>query len=216
MKAAFVEKRHETDNVYTFVFKPERELNWVSGQFMDFKLPSGQVKHFTIASAPYEGKIHLTTRVFDTPSDYKQELQKLVAGDQVVLGKPKGELTVDNKHDDYLFIAGGIGITPFRAILWDMANSNSKLKVTLFYAYSTEKPPFKDELAKIVYSHPNLMVKYFLQNIPITKGDIAAQSTENTEYLISGPPKMVDVYEKMLKGMGIRRKNIKTDSFWGY
>ena len=215
-KATFVEKRFESDNVYTFVFKPEKAMSWLPGQFVDFKLPSGQVKHFTIASAPYGGNIHLTTRIFDVPSDYKQELLKLKPGSLIQLGKPQGELTVDDKHSDYIFIAGGIGITPFRSILWDLSHHNSGFKVTLFYAYSSEQPPFKDEITKIASLNPNMSVKFFLNNTPITESDIKFEPTENTEYLISGPPKMVEVYEKMLKGMGTGRKNIKSDSFWGY
>ena len=70
MKVELLEKYHETEDVISFIFKPLEDLEWKAGQFIYYKIPHdkpdnrGIIRHFTIASAPHEEHIRLTTRFF--------------------------------------------------------------------------------------------------------------------------------------------------------
>jgi ferredoxin-NADP reductase len=215
-KLTFIEKKHETDDIYTFVFKPDTEINWKAGQYIEYRLGFGLVKHFTIASAPYEGTINLTTRIFKKHSDFKEKLIKLQSGDKVSTKTPIGDLIINDMNAEYVFIAGGIGITPFRAILWDLHFKNIDPKITLLYANNTDTPAFKKQLDELVNNNNNLHIKYFLNNQRVEAKDIKEYSSLNTIFLVSGPPVMIEAYRKILKDLSIPKQNILVDSFIGY
>lgn len=215
-KLTYIEKNHETDDIYTFVFKPDTKIDWKAGQFIEYRLGFGLVKHFTIASAPSEGTINLTTRIFERHSDFKEKLLKLQPGDKVSTKTPTGDLIINDVDAEYVFIAGGIGITPFRAILWDLHYRGINPKITLLYASSTDTPAFRQQLDKLANTNSNLHIKYFLNNQRIDTEDIQEHSSDNTVFLISGPPAMVEAYQKILKDLSIPKQNILVDSFVGY
>lgn len=215
-EATLVERRHEIGDVYTFVFRPIRKLDWKPGQYIDFRLGLNLVKHFTIASAPYEGTINVTTRIFEKPSRYKAKLFDLEPGAKVKLSEPQGTLTITDPGQPHLLIAGGIGITPFRAILWDLDHKQAQTQATLLYASSVPKPAFSDDLDDLASRNSNLNIEYFSNNKRITPEDIQNLSKPDTVYLVSGPPAMVEAYIKILHELKIPQSRIRADYFIGY
>src|SRR5450756_2841841 len=98
----------------------------------------GSDRWFTIASAPYEKHVMLTTRfAAKESSTFKQTLKALKPGDTVEISDLDGDFTVDDPQQHYVFIAGGIGITPFRAILKQAAHDRKPVSYTHLRAHET-------------------------------------------------------------------------------
>ena len=116
----FLESYKESEGVYTFLFKKEKDLTWKAGQHGLFSITHKKIKNstkpFTVASAPTENVVRLTMRIGENPSDFKKAMLELKQGMKVKMSGPVGSFYLkDNKPS--LLIAGGIGITPFRSIL---------------------------------------------------------------------------------------------------
>src|SRR3989338_9174528 len=127
-----ISSRPEAGNVMTFVFETG-ELSWVAGQYQKYILPQAgttktETEHwFTIASAPTEGMIYLSTRI--SPSAFKQTLKTLTPGETIQRRSLKGNFTWEEESSrPVVLIAGGIGITPFRSILFERQVANKILR----------------------------------------------------------------------------------------
>src|SRR3990170_8502700 len=119
MKLTLQDKKQEAKNVFTLVFAPDGPISWIAGQSIRLELPAGQYdteeRRFTISSAPHENHIAITTRT--TPGLFKQSLLELKIGDIVEANAIEGTFTWKESEKPLIFIAGGIGITPFYAML---------------------------------------------------------------------------------------------------
>jgi ferredoxin-NADP reductase len=174
---------------------------------------------FSLSSAPGEKYISITTRIHDTPSTFKKSLTKLKKGDRLSLRGPVGRLVVDTKSEtQYAFLATGIGITPFRSILKDMSETKSTNKVSLFFAGNKDNHFFRDELSEMNAKMPNLKIKYIYypdRLMGSTIEELLATDLLNTVFFLSGSSKMVKGYRRTLTGLGVSRRNIKSDTFIG-
>ena len=130
----------------------------------------------------------------------------------------KTEQTTEKPKEKYVFIAGGIGITPFRSILLDLAFKKSLNEIILLYANSNQEIAFKDELDKLVKENPNLKIHYIIDPDRITL-DLIKEFVPNFSdfiFFISGTKSMVNAMKKNLLELNIKKKKIKSDYFPGY
>jgi ferredoxin-NADP reductase len=152
MKLTLTARKKESPGVESFIFKPEEPLVWKAGQFLHYVLnhaptdDRGSDRWFTNASAPCEKHVMLTTR-FDSKrsSTFKKSLKALKCGDTIEISDLDGDFIVSDGRKAYVFIAGGIGITPFRAILQQAAHEGRLLRVTLLYVNRKSVAAYKKE-----------------------------------------------------------------------
>lgn len=225
MKLKFTDRKKEAGDAVSHIFEPVEPMSWTAGQFLIYFLPHekedvrGKQRFFTISSAPFENHVMLTTRIFaQNVSTFKQTLEKLKPGDLVDVKGPDGDFTLTEPDKDYVFIAGGIGITPFRSILKQLGHEGKNFNVELLYANKTDEFVFKEELEKIAGEHPSFKIKYIISPQHVDEDYIKqnVQDYKNKTFYVSGPEAMVESLFEMLKGMGIAEENIKTDYFPGY
>lgn len=138
MKLTLTTIKPESPDVKSFIFKPSKPLIWKAGQYLHYMLhheptdDRGSDRWFTIASAPFEHHVMITTRLAKTKgSTFKKNLKDLKVGEAIEVSDVDGDFIVTKKNKDYVFIAGGIGITPFRSILKEMQHAGIRLRVTL-------------------------------------------------------------------------------------
>lgn len=220
----FIEKKHIADDVYSYIFRLDKEVEWHAGQhgMLELKLPNGKISRrmFSLSSAPAELKVIATTNWRGKQaSDYKSALWDLQPGDKARLRGPVGPMYIRDYTAHYVFIAGGIGITPFRSILKEAALNGHDLNATLLYANRDENSiSFKAELDSLAGQLPHVEINYIISPDAITEQNIkhASENLKDTIYFLSGPPKMVRSYKKILKEMGMPRRQIKSDPFMGY
>jgi ferredoxin-NADP reductase len=225
MKLKLVNIRQETKDVKSFIFEPENSITWVAGQFMQYTLPHKNPddrkdqRWFTISSAPYTKKPQITTRLNpDKGSSFKSALQDLKIGDEIEVDAPEGDFVVEDPARNFVFVAGGIGVTPFHSILAEAQYGGQNLNVHMLYGNKSEDIPFKEEFEKMEAQNPNFKVEYIIDpdKISIEKIQDAMDLVENPLLYISGPEPMVESLVKQLGGKGIEENNIKTDYFPGY
>lgn len=211
-----ISKHIETGNIKTFIFETGG-ATWQAGQYQTYKLPAaGETKDdnqrfFTIASAPSENEIHISTRVGE--SKFKQTLDALQPGDTIEASGIEGDFTWEDDKPVVL-VAGGIGVTPYRSILLERHSQGKPLNAVLLHFNRDEQIPFKEDFEKLHKSHPELELRY-VTGRPITADaiiELAPESKNRTVYL-SGPEPMVDSVGEALQGQGI---DLKQDWFPGY
>ncbi len=205
------EVRPEGEDIKTFVFKSNKKLNYRAGQYgiwMQRRWVKGKPwRFFTVASAPEEGVVQLSTRI--SKSDFKQKLNELKPGGKMLMLGPIGEFTLPQPApSEVVFVAGGIGVTPIRAISKYTSDASLPIKTTLIHS-SRGYYLYKDELEKYVTK------AYFTDrdSFEAILQQVAEQQPEAIFYL-SGPPNFVESTRKLLLQKNVR--HIKTDGFLGY
>jgi ferredoxin-NADP reductase len=222
-------------SVCDFVFAPERKINFQPGQYLEWTLAHkktdnrGNRRYLTIASSPTEADIRIGVKFYPQPSSFKKELLSLEVGDDIFVSQLAGEFVLPkNPKQKLVFIAGGIGITPFRSMIKYLIDKKESRSITLFYSNYI--------LADIVYADifkeaEGLGIKTVFaltdtEKIPATwsgcKGFVDEQAIKKYVpdykerlFFVSGPPMMVSACVKTLKKMGIAKRKIKTDYFPG-
>jgi ferredoxin-NADP reductase len=188
-------------------------------------------RYFTIASSPTEDTIRMGVKFYEKPSSYKQALDSLHPQDIIVASGLAGDFTLPkNQHQKLVFLAGGIGVTPFRSMIKYLTDINEKRDIIMFYANGS----FIDIAYQEVFdqAHQNLGIKtiYTLNNLTgvpadfdhqeglVTRNMIVQKVPDYQErvFYISGPRTMIESFQKTLKEMGIPKRNIKTDFFPGF
>jgi ferredoxin-NADP reductase len=224
-------------NVWDFVFTPSEKLSFKAGQYAEWTIPLGHEKHdergnrryFTIASAPSEGAVRLGVKFYPEPSAFKEELQALKVGDEVMLGQVTGDFTLPAKPVPLLFLAGGIGVTPFRSMLAEMVAAGTPQDVTLVYAATSfEEVVYRDVLegAKALGVRIILLLgkpEGVTEGWEVASGFITPElltqlvpdAKERSVY-ISGPNRFVDSAKQSCKVCGVPSGSLVTDYFPGY
>ncbi len=228
MQLTLLDKIPETEDVWTFRFKPESPLTWQAGQFLIYSLSHknedvrGKMRFFTISSAPFEKNPSITTRInTEKGSSFKKALMNLKQGDTMSAKGPDGHFVIDDPKKNYVFLAGGIGITPFYSILKEFNHTHSTAKegpinITLLYSNKSGLIPLKEELDEITNNLEGLEIIYLTERIDkeIIKENVSG--LHSPIFYISGPEPMVEALSSTLKETGALPENIREDFFPGY
>lgn len=224
MRLTLKERKPEVPGVESFIFEPQEPLSWKAGQFLHYVLhhdptdDRGSDRWFTVASAPFEKHVMLTTRFTEEDgSSFKKSLKELKVGETIEIADVDGDFLVENTDAEYVFIAGGIGITPFRAILKELDHLGKKIRATLLYSNRDENIPYKAELDALAAGNPDFKIKYIIgSHIDEETVRKTAPNLQKSIFYISGPEPMVNAFNEMLKRMGVPESNLKGDWFPGY
>lgn len=234
-ESKFIKKQKESKDAYTFYFKRPKGFDFISGQyvkiFLNIKNPDarGSSRYFTISSSPYEkGFLAITTRIIE--SSFKLKLNRLKSGDSVTAFGPIGYFDFyPDKQKNVVFIAGGIGVTPFHSILKSIKYEKIKSNITLFNSFDhRENVVFYEELKKIEKENSFLKIVHTLTKdkknySEFEKGRLDAdmikkyvQDFKKPYYFITGSEKMVNEMFEIIKGIGVSEKKIFKEDFPGY
>jgi len=228
-KLRFIEKTQESDDVFTLKFE-KNNLYYRAGQHFLISLKHenpddrGSMRVMSASSAPNEDFISFTTRYFgEDSSSFKKAFMKMQPGDKLTLRGPSPLFDVFKMDDkDYanphVFIAGGIGITPFRSVLVDVDYKDYSLYGKLFYINRNDNFVFGEELQDMVEPMSEFFIKKIKDPEVLTK-EMVQKVIDDFEdpitFKISGPMGFVDNYAEMLREMGIKRKYIKAYKYRG-
>ena len=221
MKLTLAEKENLTDNVWSFRFEADPAQHWTAGQYIQVELPhsrpdaEGTKRYFTVSAAPFEELIQITTRV--TESTFKQALVNLPAGGEMkLLMAPDGDFGWEQSARPKVFVAAGIGITPYRSMLAQREHEGRPLDVTLVYANRTDQVPFRAEFDRYAAEDRGFKVHYLTGLV--TEEDLRELLPDLMEALIyiSGPEPLVETMGDTLRASGLPEKQIKQDFFPNY
>jgi ferredoxin-NADP reductase len=224
-------------DTFDFVFLKNRNFSFKPGQFMEWTLKHrdsdtrGNRRYFTLASSPTEEEIHLGVKFYPEPSSFKNRLLALPIGGEIIASQKSGDFILPDKKDQGLvFIAGGIGITPFRSMIQYLLDNNERRDIVILYsnkkiddiAYKNVFDEAKVKLGiKTVYAITDkneVILDPSMKNGFVDAETIAKEVPNylNKIFYISGPHGMVNSFEETLKAMGVPNKHIKIDFFPGF
>jgi len=223
------------DGTYEFIFTPDRPLHFKPGQYLEWTLghrfndDRGNRRFFTIASSPTEKVVRLGVKFYAPESSFKRALWSMRANDTVSASHIAGDFVLPkDKKKKLVFIAGGIGITPFRSIVQYLTDTKDTRPVTLLYSNNKASEVAYRNVFDRAAQEIGLKTVYTLTDEPvpllgmyngfIDDALIAREVPDYTEriFYLSGPHGMVTAFEKILHDMGVSRFNIKTDYFPGF
>ena len=172
---------------------------------------------FTISSAPGEDRLRFTIKVLgDWTRKVREELQP--GGDVMVRG-PYGRFDAARAAGKkQIWVAGGIGLTPFLSKLRAMQPGDDR-QIHLVYAAREEQDAiFLDELKARAAELGNVtLIPLFSAEGNFARVDKMKENLPDPlgtyEYFMCGPKPMVDGLMKELKVEGVSRKNIHTEAF---
>lgn len=223
MKAILEEKRKENEGVYSLIFQTEEPISWKAGQYIVFNIPHanpderGEVRHFTVSSAPFQGKPMITTHYLaEEGSSFKRALFAKQPGDTVEILKVDGEFTLNKEHKKLVFIAGGIGITPYRAMLLELEEEKDGRDIILIYSNKDENHiVFKDTLGHLEKEYNSLKLVNIFSPQRADSDLIKKMVPDMDErvFYLSGPIRMVKAVEEVLQQLNINVDHIRKDYF---
>ena len=220
-------------------FHFEKPAGWTfkAGQAIDMTLidppetdAEGDTRAFSIASAPHEETLMVATRLRDTA--FKRVLRSMPLGSEVKIDGPFGNLTLhNNAARAAVILAGGIGITPFRSMVFRAAQE--KLPHRIFLFTSNRRPedaPFLQELWELESRNPNYRCIATVTETDKSQRPWQGETghldhamlsrylkdAESPIYYIAGQPAMVKGLHAMLNGAGVDDDDIRTEAFAGY
>jgi ferredoxin-NADP reductase len=223
----------------TMAFQFEKPPGWTfkPGQYLDMTLldppetdSEGNVRSFSIASAPHEETLMVATRMRDTA--FKRVLKTMPFGTAVKIEGPSGDLVLQNDVTrTAVFLAGGIGITPFRSIVHWAAKEKLPNRIVLFYSNRRpEDAPFLAELQALEGDNPKYQLIASMTEMEKShrpwSGETGLIDQEmlgrylkgaaSPIYYIAGPPAMVKGLHEMLNKAGMNDDDIRAEEFAGY
>ena len=152
-------------------------------------------------------------------------------GTRLTASQLSGDFTLPKDSNKKLvFIAGGIGVTPFRSMIKYLLDKSEKRDIILFYAAVSSAEFAYKNIFETAGKKIGLKVVYVLtdtKNIPPEWKGKSGYLTEETikqevadfkqrEFYLSGPIAMVNNYKKLLSKVGVSINNIITDYFPGF
>jgi ferredoxin-NADP reductase len=231
-----IERKEIAEGTMAFYFEKPVGFEYKAGNSLDLTIinpqetdAEGNTRAFSIASAPYENELIIATRMRDTA--FKRVI-KTETNPTLQLEGPFGSFTLHNEVTrPAIFLMGGIGITPARAILLDAAKR--KLPHNLYLFYSNRRPEdaaFLTELQELEKENPNYhfigtMTEMEKSKLPWEgeRGYIDEtmlrkhlHDVMNPIYYIAGPPAMVAAMRAVLTKVGVNDDDVRTEEFSGY
>ncbi len=227
----FIRKIPLNENTYEFHFKKPRGFKFIPGQYLKISLPvsnpdmRGSSRHFTISSSPKDKDLTITTRIIR--SSFKMHLNELKEGEVIKAFGPIGYFTFDLKSKKTkIFLAGGIGLTPYRSLLRSLDGKKGIQNIYLFISFpSKNESVYLEELKELEQKNPFIIIYTFTRKFEanfekgrITKELIAKYIPDykDAEFFIVGSEEVEQAFLKLVKSMSVVEKNIFSENFPGY
>lgn len=233
----FVKKEKIAVNSYDFLFEADQPISYKPGQYMEWTLPHtntdarGDRRYFTLASSPTEDLLRIGVKFYENGSSYKEALMGLDSDSEIVASQIGGDFTLpEDKDKKLVFIAGGIGITPFRSMIKYMLDTNDQRIVNLIYLCRELQDVAYMDILKQAEKNLSFSALYLFSNkkaktssTNMQNGYISTEIIEErindipeTIYYISGSRMMVMDVTQMLHQLGVHHSHIHQDFFPGY
>jgi ferredoxin-NADP reductase len=225
------------EGTMAFHFAKPADFQFRAGQYLDLTLidppesdAEGNIRGFSIASPPFGDDLMIATRMRD--SAFKRVLARDGTHVNIKMEGPGGSFVLHkNVEKPAVFLAGGIGITPFFSIIQQATHEKTPQQLYLFYSNRRpEDAPFLEALQEMAEHNPNfhfiatmtkmersdrawrgekgvLNEEMLLRYVPSLQGPI---------FYVAGPPAMVAAMRRMLTGAGVDEDDIRTEEFSGY
>lgn len=232
-----LEKIDEADGSMSFRFEKPSGFEYTAGQFADYTLidppetdAEGNIRGFSLSSAPFEPFLMATTRLRDTA--FKRVLRDAPIGTELELDAPYGSFTLHNNvKRPAVFLTGGIGVTPARSMTLQSVHDATGHRIVLLYSSAApSKAVFLDELLRLGQDNERITVAPTMTRLD-GSGESWDGETGHVDaamlsryvddmaapiFYVCGPGPMVKAMRAVLDDAGVDSDDIRTEEFTGY
>lgn len=233
-KYKLVKKQLITPSILHIVLAPQGDdvIQFEPGQYAAINFQSSRrptlVRCFSLASAPANSQtIEFAMRV---KGRFTKKLSGLSLDETVKVRGPFGNFLINNGEEELVFLAGGIGITPFLSMIRQASMATNKPKITLIYAVQNEsEAAFADEILKILKEYENFTAGFIVSkgsfsSLPkdiVYQGRLSVdhldkilnKNYQNKKFYICGPPGFMKGARKSLLSQSVDKSNIIIEAF---
>jgi ferredoxin-NADP reductase/Na+-translocating ferredoxin:NAD+ oxidoreductase RnfD subunit len=231
------QKLRVTPDTVDFIFDPNDKFSYTPGQYMEWTLPHektdsrGNRRVFTLASSPTEADIRIGVKFYKRSSSFKKVLFALTQDMPIVAAQISGDFVLPKDPTQKLvFIAGGIGVTPYRSMIKYLIDTKQPRTITMLYSARTAADfAYKDVFEQgrrelglnTIYAVTDDATAHVDGNNRLGRIDAAMIKEEVSDYqhrlfYISGTHEMVAALQAILADIGVPNHQIKVDFFSGY
>lgn len=231
MQVTLDHTKDEAANIRTFYFRPEKPVHYTAGQFIELTLKHphpdkrGDMRWFTLSSSPTDELLSITTKFAgDKSSSFKKKLFSLKPGAKLIMSEPMGDFVLPKLiQTPLVFVAGGIGITPFHSILTWLTATSEQRPIKLLYGVRNEDEIVFQETFRKAGIEPTIIVSDPSPAWGGERGRLSAElimdlgkPTDDALVYVSGPEPMVETLEKDLHKAGLKKNQFVGDFFPNY
>lgn len=207
-------------------------MDYTAGQYTELTLKHDNpdergIKHwFTLSSAPGHELVSITTKYAgdDKSSTFKKTLFHLEPGTEVNLAEAMGDFVMPKDASiPLVFVAGGIGLTPFHSMFEWLADHNEHRNITFIYGVRNEDEIIFQPTFQRAGIHATIVVSEPSDSWGGERGRLTAEMilglappTDETLVYMSGPEPMVEALEKDMQDHGVDKRQLVGDFFPGY
>ncbi len=226
-----------TPDTFDFIFPLKRKLAYEPGQYMEWTLPHdqsddrGNRRYFTLASSPTENNLRIGIKFYDPMSSYKHAMLNDIGKTEIVAGQRAGDFVLPkDPNEKSVFIAGGIGITPFRSMLKYLVDTHERRNIVVIFSNKNASDIVYVDVLTQAQRELGIKVFYTITDkskIPANwNGEVGRVTPDmmrrlvpdymQRKFYLSGPHQMVTGFEDTLQKMQVGGNQIKTDFFPGF
>ena len=219
------EQRVESSDCLSVLFQKPRGFAFAAGGWIDIRFLSPDLatgRTFSLSSSPTEPDLQITFKRGVSP--FKERLQATKPGDLALITQHGTNNLVFDKRRPAVFIAGGVGIAPFRSMLKEAVDNRDRLAITLIYiTRAADDAPFTGEIEIWKHDWPELTTHYVStrRDGRVTRAMLeafagSAAEVAQSRFYVAGPPSMVASTETLLGQLAVPADQIRKDPFEGY
>jgi ferredoxin-NADP reductase len=207
-------------------------VQYTPGQFIELSIPHtnpdtrGTLRQFTLSSSPTDPLLSITTKLVPGGggSSFKQALRSLQPGTKLHMNEPMGDFVLPKLiQTPLIFVAGGIGITPFHSILAWLHDVGEQRSIKLLYGVSNESEIIFQNTFEKAKQHATIVVDQPSDAWGGESGQLSAElimglekPSDDTLVYLSGPEPMIETLHRNLRRAGMDERQLVTDLFSGY
>jgi len=224
-------------DIHEFRFSGAGKFRFRPGQYLEWTLrhsrpdSRGNRRYFTIASSVDEPEVRLGVKFYPAASSFKRALLAMKPGSEIAASRLAGEFVLPaDKREKLVFMAGGIGITPFRSMIKSLLDRNEQRPITVLYSNKSAPEIVYEDVLEEARERLGIKTMYTLTDADrVPPGWLGATGRVDAEmiakivpdyrertFYLSGPRPLVVGFEKSLRSIGIAKSRIKTDFFPGF
>lgn len=207
-------------------------MSYTAGQYTELHLPHGRPddrgtkRWFTLSSSPEDEFLTITTKYAgdDKSSSFKKALFTLEPGTELHMADPMGDFVLPKLiQTPLIFVAGGIGVTPFHSMLTWLSQTMEERPIKLLYGVKNEDEIIFQGTFHDAGIEPTIVVSNPSDAWGGERGRLSAElilglekPSEDTLVYVSGPEPMVQALAKDLHATGLEKHQIVSDEFPNY
>lgn len=220
-KATVISIENPHDDYYVIKLKPAKNYKWHAGEHVMLKLPDHksikrEYRMLSIASIVEEGFMLFGTRTGKNISAFKKELISLNPNDSVSIQGAFGWFRIRDNHSPIVMFAGGVGVTPVRALVKALENDYSR---PIYIVYSAKGQHLFGEEMKTIADNNPMMTLYLMSKADESQAkleELVDQFGRDAYYYMSSSPKIMMKIAKLIRSKGIPGKRLIDDTMRGY